>query len=116
LREIWRVLQTRRSTVCATLLVCLAGTVLYNFLATPTYQATATLQIDREEPNLTRLDRDAPLLPEPTDYIETQYRVLQSRSLARRVVDKLGLIRDEEIGEQPGDETSVEKDAEPGNA
>ena len=66
-------------------------TAIYNFVQVPTYRATATIQIDREEPDFARLDDHYRPLPEQPDYIETQYKVLRSRSLVKRVVAKLAL-------------------------
>ena len=40
-----------------------------------------------------RLDEEVNRLPERPDYIETQYRVLKSRTLARRVIERLDLAR-----------------------
>ncbi len=93
LREYWRVLRGRRATILAATAVALAGAAIYNYVKAPTYRATATLQIDREQPNIARLDEEYSQWPERPDYIETQYKILKSRSLAKRVIRKLGLER-----------------------
>jgi succinoglycan biosynthesis transport protein ExoP len=65
-----------------------------SLLMSPTYTATTTIQIDREatrvlgsefEPN------ESPTLVQAEEFFQTQYGLLRSRSLAERVVDKLGL-------------------------
>ena len=69
----------------------LGAALAYNYVITPTYRATATLQIDREERNIAELDENYRQLPEQPDYLETQYKVLKSRALGRRVIEELGL-------------------------
>jgi len=91
LRDYWRVLHVRRWTVAAAALFALALAGIYNFVRVPTYRAEATLRIDREEPSIARLDEEAARLPERPDYLETQYKILKSRTLARRVIARLGL-------------------------
>ena len=91
LRDYWRVLHARRSTIAWAAALSLGAALAYNYMITPTYRARATLQIDREEPNIAELDENFRRPPEQPDYLETQYRVLKSRALGRRVITKLGL-------------------------
>jgi capsular exopolysaccharide synthesis family protein len=91
LRDYWRTIHRRRWTILAT--AALAGVLaaVYNYIQVPTYQAKATIQIDREEPDISRLDDKYAQIAEQPDYIETQYKILRSRSLSKRVISKLGL-------------------------
>ena len=91
LRDFWRLLQARRGVVTATILASLVAAAVYNYWKTPTYLAAVSIQIDREQPNIARLDEELSRLPERPDYIETQYKVLKSRTLARRVIERLDL-------------------------
>ena len=91
LRDYWRTIHARRWTIIFVTALALTGAMIYNFVQVPTYRATATIQIDREEPDLARIDDQYRPTIEQPDYIETQYKVLRSRSLARRVVGKLDL-------------------------
>jgi capsular exopolysaccharide synthesis family protein len=91
LRDFWRLLQARRAIVTTTILAALVSAGIYNYSKTPTYLATASIQIDREQPNIARLDEELSRLPERPDYIETQYKILKSRTLARRVIERLDL-------------------------
>jgi polysaccharide biosynthesis transport protein len=91
LRDFWRLIQARRGIVAAAIFASLLAAAAYNFLRVPTYLATVTIQIDREQPNIARLDEDLSRLPERPDYIETQYKILKSRTLARRVIERLDL-------------------------
>jgi capsular exopolysaccharide synthesis family protein len=91
LRDFWRLVQARRGIVAAAILASLAAAAVYNFVKVPTYLATVSIQIDREQPNIARLDDELSRLPERPDYIETQYKILRSRTLARRVIEHLDL-------------------------
>jgi uncharacterized protein involved in exopolysaccharide biosynthesis len=93
LRDFWRLIQARRGIVAAAVFTALAAAGVYNFITVPTYLATVSIQIDREQPNIARLDEELSRLPERPDYIETQYKVLKSRTLARRVIERLDLDR-----------------------
>ncbi len=97
LRDFWRLIQAHRGLVAAAVLASLAAAAAYNFLRVPTYLATVSIQIDREQPNIARLDDDTSRIPERPDYIETQYKILKSRTLARRVIDRLDLGRAAEL-------------------
>ena len=91
LRDYWRVVHARRATILWAAALSLGAALTYNYVITPTYRARGTLQINREEPNIAELDESYRRLPEQPDYLETQYKVLKSRALGRRVIAKLGL-------------------------
>ncbi len=92
LRDYWRVVHSHRFVVYTTLVLGLASAAAYNYIRTPTYLATATLQIDREQAGAARVsDRPYTELPEAPDYLETQYKVLRSRTLAKQVIAALDL-------------------------
>ncbi len=79
---------------CVTLSL-LAATV-YNSTTRPVYRATAQVLIDRDAPRVLpnpRLDAD----PGGADYYQTQYELLRGKTLALKVVEKLGLNRDVEF-------------------
>lgn len=65
------------------------------FLTTPIYRATATLQIDREAASVVQVEglQTSENLGDPQFY-QTQYELLQSRTLAEKAVTSLGLADD----------------------
>lgn len=98
LRQHWRVIHSRRWTILTLAAVGLAVALIWNQIRVPTYEASVTLQIDREQPGLAEISEPlSPQFPEQPDYIETQYKVLQSRSLAKTVIDRLGLASKPEL-------------------
>lgn len=103
LRELWNVLVRRRWTVIVTALVVFVAAVVFTAAMTPIYRATTTVQIERESTNVVEFDD---LMANEggasaKDFYETQYELLQSRNLARRVIDQLGLYQ-EGVDEEPG--------------
>ncbi len=91
LHDYLRILVKRRGTVLAIFLVILALAALKTFTATPIYQATIQILIERQPPRV--LDTQT----QPTydyygeEFYQTQYKLLESRALAKRVADKLNL-------------------------
>ncbi len=100
LRKLWGVIVKRRWTIVLFTLIVLTMVLAASFLMTPIYRASLTLQIDREDIRVVKIEGVAP--DESTtgtglDYYQTQYELLKSRNLAQRVIDQLDLI-DKEFG------------------
>jgi len=62
----------------------------YAYTATPIYRSTSTLLIEQQKAAIS-IEELYGVESENADYYETQFQLLKSRSLAQRVVDKLGL-------------------------
>lgn len=74
----------------ATIVVLLA--LAASLAMTPQYRATTTLQIEREAMKVVNMEDLMPTeSPMDRDFYQTQYELLMSRSLARRVITKAGL-------------------------
>src|SRR5262245_42118825 len=99
--DYWRVLVVRRWTIFAVLATALVITLIFTFKQTPIYQASATLQIDRENPNILSFKDVIEVDNTADDTLQTQYKILESRSLARRVIEELRLDRVEEFVPKP---------------
>ena len=107
LLDYWRVFRKRHWTIWGILLVVVATVMIGTLKQTPVYRAKAVLQIDRETANiLTFKDFVADINPYDDTYLETAYKVFQSRTLARRVIDKLHLDQAEEFQEKPAEKNS----------
>src|SRR5215471_13810143 len=74
---------------------CCAVAVVTGFVLTytqtPIYQATVTIQIDRQAPKVVKVDSAQDDFGGDDRFYETQYDLLRSRSLAERVVTDLDL-------------------------
>src|SRR5262249_13621871 len=72
--------------------LALAIGFIQTFTATPIYQATATIQIDRQAPKLVKeVVQDRDFGGGDTRFYKTQYDLLRSRSLSERVAADLDL-------------------------
>ena len=92
LHEVWNMLLRRRWTVLITLVVVLLGTVITTAMMTPIFRATTVLQIERDAGKV--VEYQGVTSEESSgsrDFYQTQYELLQSRTLARRVIDQVGL-------------------------
>ncbi len=104
------VLLRRRRMVVAVSVAVVGLAALRSFLTKPVYQATAQLLIEREAPTVLNFQG---ITPEDKngwgidDYYQTQYKLLQSRSLARRVIEQLNLLNEPEYG-GPRDKDKIE--------
>ncbi|TXH71067.1 MAG: polysaccharide biosynthesis tyrosine autokinase [Thiothrix sp.] len=94
LRELWQVIVRRKWLILSIALLVLALTVIITFMMTPIYRASTTLQIDPENQNILKYDIQAQAqatTPNTKDFYQTQYELLQSNTLANRVIDQLSL-------------------------
>lgn len=110
LRQYWHVILERRWLIVATWSVCIIAGVLYAFQATPMFRAIARLQIDPENQGVLNLNSLA-LGNQDQNYLTTQYRNLESRSLILEVMQELKLESDDERYAKAIDKvTAVTKD------
>jgi capsular exopolysaccharide synthesis family protein len=93
-----RVLYKRRWIAGTAFTVVFLLVTVYTFTATPIYEATTKLLIEAENPNVVSFKEVIDEQAAKIDYYQTQYNILQSRSLARRTIDKLRLWDHEEFG------------------
>ena len=91
LLEYWRVLRKRRWTVGSILLIVVVTVMIGTLKQQPVYSAKAVLQIDRENQNILSFKDVFEVDTENDDYLETAYKILESRALAFRVIQKLQL-------------------------
>ncbi len=86
----WRILVKRRWLILSVLAAVVALSLLLTLMATPIYRATAVMQIDNEEQTVIQMGTMTSAGSD-SEFLQTQYELLQSRSLAERVADDLAL-------------------------
>jgi polysaccharide biosynthesis transport protein len=64
--------------------------MVQTFTTRPIYTASTTLRLEKEEPRVVKFEEVVRTDPQP-DYYQTQYKLLQSRALANRVIGLLEL-------------------------
>lgn len=82
-----RVLHKRRWTALTAFLIVFGSVTVYTFTATPIYSARVQILIENENPNVVKFEEVYDQNKTTNDYYQTQYRILQSRLLARRTLD-----------------------------
>jgi capsular exopolysaccharide synthesis family protein len=102
-----RVLRKRMWMVIAIFLIVLTGTAIGIVTVKPVYRGTATIQIDKENPQIVDFREIFTVSAWDTDYYQTHYQVLASRKLARRVINVLTVSEHPDFQPQP--ETSFQK-------
>lgn len=89
----------KRKWVVIIFSVVLIGIVMTVSLhTTPTYQATAQIIIERQPYAVTNVEEAINRDTRELDYYQTQYNLLQSRSLASKVIEELQLWKDFQSG------------------
>ena len=87
----YRVIRKRRWTILTAFSVLFFVVLAGSIREKPVYQAKALIEIDRENPSIVN-PQEMFQLDEVSDaYLETQYKVLASDDLAKRVIRQLGL-------------------------
>lgn len=82
----------RRKWILITFLVAVVTTVtIATFLMKPLYKSTVTIKIEKENPNILAFKDIVSLERIEDDYYQTQYKMLKSRNLAKRVIRTLSL-------------------------
>lgn len=107
-REYLRVILRHKMTIIVVVLVALVATVIATSMQVPIYKASGTLQIDRQASRVLQYEGVEAPQSYNWEFYETQYQLLRSRAVARRVVDKLGL--DSSKAFQPEEQQSFFKD------
>ena len=104
LRDYLYVIQKRRWTVITVFAVIVITVAILTFTATPIYEATARLIIDKENPNVVSIQEVMSVDASGSDYYQTQYKIIESRTVARKVVRRLNLDKSEEFFPKPKDD------------
>ena len=91
--QLWRTILKWRWVVLGVFAAVVALAVLITFLTTPVYRARATLEVASEELKIidTADSASSSVSMARADYMQTQYALLESRSMAERVARALNL-------------------------
>ncbi|NVM20672.1 MAG: polysaccharide biosynthesis tyrosine autokinase [Desulfobacterales bacterium] len=101
LRDYLRVIIKRKWTVAVVFAVVVITVTIHAFTATPIYEATTRLIIDKENPNVVSIQEVMAVDTSGSDYYQTQYRIMESRAVAREVIKRLHLNESEEFFPKP---------------
>ncbi len=98
-----RVLYKRRWIVVPVFLIVAVVGATNTLRQTPIYQGRVQLLIEKDSPNVARLDQMFQSQDGwyNDDFYQTQFRILQSRSLAKKTIDNLNLWNAPRLGNGP---------------
>jgi polysaccharide biosynthesis transport protein len=94
LLDYWRVLVKRRWTILAFTFAVVVITATATWKATPTYRAAIRIQINPEQQNVLPFKDSQEIgstYAQSQEYLQTQFKVLESKTLAERVIRVLNL-------------------------
>ncbi|MDQ2879281.1 MAG: polysaccharide biosynthesis tyrosine autokinase [Pseudomonadota bacterium] len=101
--EIIRIILKWRILIASALVAGPVLALLFSLLVTPLYTATTTIEINPDENQATKVGTDSqPLMINNSKFFATQYGLLQSESLAARVVDAQHLATNAQFVSQSG--------------
>jgi len=105
LLEYWQILLDRRNVVFLCLGVVVVLGVLFTFLSTPQFRAVTVIQIERQGPDILTF-KDVvgtdPAWNAYVDFYQTQYKILQSRTVLRVAAERLDLENRPELVSRTG--------------
>ncbi len=114
LRDYWHILLKRKWWIISFFVVTVVSAYLITMSMTPIYQASATLRLTLENKGtmVGTLDPFYPLFHDEERTIETQFNILKSRALARRVIKLMHLEDHPEFARPPQKEGAPPVSAE----
>ena len=95
IRKLFSVLMSYKWLILAITLTAAIASVLMTLRQTPMFRASSTIEVQREERQIIEGANVDPMTVADAEYMATQIALLQSRSLAERVVELLDLADDE---------------------
>ena len=101
LRDYLRVILKQRWIIIAFFAIVVIVVAIYVLTATPVYKATTRLIIEKENPNVVSIEEVMAVDASGTDYYQTQYKIIESRLVAREVIKRLRLDQSEEFCPPP---------------
>ncbi len=104
LREYWHVIRKRRWVVITLTFIIAVSVTILTFRQTPVYQAASRILIEKETPNILSFKEVLDIDTSHDDYYQTQYKILTSRTLARKALERLELMQK---GAEPEAEASI---------
>jgi len=99
LRDYLNIILKRKWTVVTSLSALVTIVMFACSKMEPIYQATCQLLIEKERPDAVSFEEVIGIDTLDQDYYQTQYKILKSRSLAKKVIQELGLEQIQEFSQ-----------------
>ena len=89
--EYWRIVRKRKATILTVLFIVFTVALVGTLKQKPVFRARALVEIQKENPDVPTLQELFQVETISDAYLETQYKILKSENVARRVIDELGI-------------------------
>lgn len=115
IKDYIKIIQKRLWVVFSAFFIVVISVTVFTLRMTPLYRATTSIIIEKAPPKVVSIEEVYQSGGIEKEYYQTQYKLLSSRMLAKRVVDELGLARDAEFSKTKDPVSAVLKglDIEP---
>ncbi len=97
IRDYLHVILKRKWTIATFFTITVLTVAVYSFTATPSYRASTRIVIETENPNLVSIQEVLSVDATRSDYYQTQYKIIESRNVAREVIRRLQLDKKPEF-------------------
>ena len=99
--EYWQAVLRHKIAIAAIIAVCVALGIIVTLLMTPYFTSTARIEISREQDKVTNVEgvNGSDVAGQNLEFYQTQYSLLESRSLAERVVRSRNLASQDDFFE-----------------
>ncbi|CAN2045708.1 polysaccharide biosynthesis transport protein [Candidatus Magnetomoraceae bacterium gMMP-1] len=101
LKDYFRVIMKRKWIILTCFFIIVIAVAIHTFTAIPIYKASIRLVIEKENPNLVSIQEVMAVDASGSDYYQTQYKIIESRTVAREVISRLNLDKSEEFFPKP---------------
>ncbi|MBI4372773.1 MAG: GumC family protein, partial [Candidatus Omnitrophica bacterium] len=89
--DYWHMIRKRKRLAITFFLIVVCSTAIYSLIHPKIYKATTKILIERGNQNIVSFGNIFPVETGGLDYYPTQYKVLKSRTIGRKVLDELDL-------------------------
>ena len=97
IRDYINILLKRKWTVITVFTVIALTAFIRTITATPIYKSTSRIVIEKDNPNVVSIQEVMAVDPSARDYLQTEIKIIKSRSVARSVIERLDLKNSEEF-------------------
>jgi succinoglycan biosynthesis transport protein ExoP len=104
LRHYWRIIKQYQWRILLLAIVVTALTGLLVFTMKPVYRSTATLLVEGKQSNLLSIEEVYSMDMSRAEYFQTQFEIIKSPDLARKVIREMNLAAHPEFAETDGED------------
>ncbi len=104
IRSYLRVLRKRKWTIMTVFMLVVVIAAIQVFRATPIYRASGRMVIEKENPNIVSVQEVLSMDAASSEYFQTQFKIIESQSVAREVIRRLDLQNSLEFYPEPRDD------------